>query len=557
MTCTPPSPCHPPEQSGGRRPSALPSRSLSTPPSPSGPLFLAILLALVAIAPPASAQTVLQPTTFAHYITLFRAQEQEATHTTPADDPWPWMQREIPWFQSSDKQFEEMYYFRWYSWHKHLVQTPTGYLVTEWLPKPDVKDYGVLPDAAPFHIAEARWLHSPRIAEDDARYWLTEPTPDAHKYSDALNWTAQQLVLANGDTAFARQLLPDMIANYRAWESTQQDPNGLFWSIDTRDAMEKSISGDGYRPTLNSYMVADARAIAALTPDPALRAEFTRKADTLNTLIEAKLWNPQDQFYEVLSPAADSGIRKQKKFADPGTTLQLSGVREQIGYDPWLFSTPAPAHAAAWLQLFDPAGFDGPYGATTAERRSPRFRFSSSDQCTWNGPAWPFAMTQTLLALARYEDTPAALPVSYYKLFRRYVLAQHLTLANGHRIDWIDEDYDADTDQWIAKTMLLAKNKQVGRGNYYNHSGFADPLITGLLGLRPRADQHVELHPLLPANTWTYFALDALPYHGHQLTILWDQTGKQYHHGRGLTLLADGKQIAHRGDLGPLEGDLP
>ena len=50
--------------------------------------------------------------------------------------------------------------------------------------------------------------------------------------------------------------------------------------------------------------------------------------------------------------------------------------------------------------------------------------------------------------------------------------------------------------------MLIEKNKQVGRGNYYNPSGFADPLITGLIGLRPRADEVLELHPLLPAGTW-------------------------------------------------------
>ena len=59
--------------------------------------------------------------------------------------------------------------------------------------------------------------------------------------------------------------------------------------------------------------------------------------------------------------------------------------------------------------------------------------------------------------------------------------------------------------------MLLAKNKQVGRGNYYNHSGFADPLITGLLGLKPQPDDKLILHPLLPTGTWQYFALDGVP----------------------------------------------
>lgn len=510
------------------------------------------------------AQAVLKPADYSHYVDLFRMQEQEATGKVyegeGGEGTWTWMQREIPWFEASDKHFEEMYYFRWYAWKKHLVKTSQGYVITEWLPKPEFKDgsYGALPDAAPFHIAEARWLHDPKIAEDYTRYWFT-PGADSHKYSDDMAATVRDLTLANGDKALGKSLLPALVANYHAWESAQRDANGLFWSIDTRDAMEKSISGDGYRPTLNSYMVADAEAIAAISDDPAEKAEFTAKAKALRTLIETKLWSAKDQFYEVMSPAADSGIRKQKRFIDNGTTLQLAGVREQIGYIPWQFGIPPAGHDVAWKQLFDPQGFDGKYGVTTAERRSPRFRFASSDQCTWNGPAWPFAMTQTLLALAAYERQagPSVMThADYLKLFERYVLAQHQTLKNGHTIDWIDEDYDADTDEWIAKNMLIAKDKQVGRGSYYNHSGFADPLITGLIGLEPRADAHIVIHPLLPAETWTYFAIDALPYHGHSLTILWDKTGKRYGKGAGLTLLVDGRRTASRKDLGMIETDL-
>jgi hypothetical protein len=507
---------------------------------------------------------VLKPEAYRHYVDLFRIEEQEATGKVyegeGGEDTWTWMQREIPWFDSSDKRFEEMYYFRWYAWKKHLVKTPQGYVITEWLPKPEFKDgsYGALPDAAPFHLGEARWLHDRAIAEDDARYWFS-PGVDVRKYSAAMAWAVRNVTLANGDAGLGTSLLPAMEANYKAWEATQQDANGLFWSIDTRDAMEKSVSGDGYRPTLNSYMEGEARAIAEVAAGAghgAAQALYEAKAEKLDSLIEADLWNPKDQFYEVLSPAKDSGIRAQKRFVDPGTTLQLSGVRELIGYIPWMFGIPPASHADAWKQLFAAGGFDGKYGATTVERRSPRFRFASSDQCTWNGPVWPFAMTQTLLALAQYEDQPGPLVMTdqdYYKLFERYVASQHLTLKDGKTIDWIDEDLDADTDEWIAKDMLLAKGKQVGRGNYYNHSGFADPLITGLIGLRPWADGLIELHPMLPRREWSYFAIDALPYHGHSLTILWDANGKRYHRGKGLMLLVDGKLVAKRKDLGGLE----
>lgn len=527
------------------------------------PLATAFIAAFFVAGPLVAETPLLPPRQFRHYFTVFEQQEREATGTVGADS-WPWMLANIPWFACSDPQFQEMYYFRWYAWQKHVVTTRRGFVITEWLPKPKMPDgfYGALPDAAPFHLGEARWLRNPEIAEDDARFWLS---PDAHpkEYSFPAAASVRSVALATGDERLAGNLMPAMIANYRSWEATNQDSNGLFWSIDTRDAMEKSISGDGYRPTLNSYMFADAIAIAETARaagDTADADEFEAKAQTLHNLIESKLWNPADQFYEVLSPAADSGIRAQKKFKDPGTVLRLSGVRELIGYIPWEYENPAPAHAVAWKQLFDPRGFAGKYGPTTAERRSPRFRFASSDQCTWNGPSWPYATTQTLLALAELLNTQHQSFIDdhgYYRLFSEYVLSQHLRLADGRVIPWIDEDLDADTDEWIAKDILLARHKQVGRGNYYNHSGFSDPLITGLIGLRPQMGNTIVLHPLLPPHTWTYFAIDDLPYHGHRLTILYDETGRQYHRGAGFFLYVDGKKLASRSSLGPLQASLP
>jgi len=498
------------------------------------------------------------------YVQQFAQEEQQATGVQPAD-AWPWMQAEIPLFESSDKQFEQTYYFRWYAWQKHLVKSSRGFLITEWLPKPQQADgnFGVLPDAAPFHLGEARWLQTHAVAEDYARFWIA---PDARPrlYSFPLATSVREVALAQGNKQLGPQMLAGLVANYHGWEETNLDAStGMYWQIDTRDAMEKSISGDGYRTPLMSYQASDARTIAALARAAGqieTAADFDQKAAQLETLLETKLWNQRDQFYEVLSPAADSGIRKQKKFIDPGTQLEFAGVRELIGYIPFLYTTPPPAHTVAWKQLFDPQGFAGKYGPTTAERRSPRFRFASSDQCTWNGPAWPYATTQTLLALARVLNGPEQSFIGkqeYYRLFVHYVDSMHIVLPSSQRINWIDEDQDADTGEWIAKRMLAEKNKQVGRGNYYNHSGFADPLITGLIGLHPREDNRIEIRPLLPAGKWTWFAIDGLPYHGHQLAVVYDANGKRYRRGRGLMLFVDGKKIASRSDLGRLEATLP
>jgi len=507
----------------------------------------------------ACAQIALRPTDFRHYVEMFRQQERLATGSLGRDS-YEWIASNVPLFESSDADFTEMYYFRWYAFEKHVVQTEKyGTLITEWLPKPESADgaMGVLPDATPFHLREARWLRSLSIASDYAKYWL-RPEADPWKYSEPLADAIYQVALATGDMKPGRDRFPALVRYVQGWER-QRDANGLYWSIDTRDAMEKSISGDGYRPTLNSYMVGEARAMAAFTRDATQRAAYSRKADALADLVRSRLWNQHNVFYEVVSPAADSGIRRQKKFVDPRTQLAFANVREAIGFIPWQYGIATPEQDVVWKQLFDPQGFDGRYGPTTAEKRHPRFRFESSDQCTWNGPMWPFATTQMLTAAAELLNTrhTAYLDAEgYYKLFSRYVLAEHLSLKDGTRIPWIDEDRDADADDWITRRMLMEKNKQVGRGNYYNHSGFADPLITGLLGLRPNSSDTVHIHPLLPRGTWQYFALDGVPYHGHSLTLIYDETGKRYGRGSGFSLYVDGRLAAQRKDLGPLSAAL-
>ena len=48
---------------------------------------------------------------------------------------------------------------------------------------------------------------------------------------------------STGDFARAVDLLPDLVANYEAWEQSRLEPDGLFWQIDDRDGMEVSIGG--------------------------------------------------------------------------------------------------------------------------------------------------------------------------------------------------------------------------------------------------------------------------------------------------------------------------
>jgi len=120
--------------------------------------------------------TLLHPADYRHYAIQFAADEQEATGKQSQDE-WPWLETNVPLFSSSDKQFEQMYYFRWYAWQKHVVSTSRGFLITEWLPRPDAPDgfYGALPDAAPFHLGEARWLRFNRFQDIHQDNYLIGP----------------------------------------------------------------------------------------------------------------------------------------------------------------------------------------------------------------------------------------------------------------------------------------------------------------------------------------------------------------------------------------------
>jgi hypothetical protein len=313
----------------------------------------------------------------------------------------------------------------------------------------------------------------------------------------------------------------------------------LFWQYDVRDGMEESISGSATskqaRPTINSYMFANARAIAAiasLADRREIAAEFGQKAAELKRFAQSALWDASASFFKV---RLESGA--------------LSDAREAIGFIPWMFTLPdsGRGYEAAWAQLSNPRGFRAPCGITTAERRHPGFRSHGVGTCEWDGAVWPFATSQTLVALANllrdYPESPVTTR-NYFDAFLTYTHSQH---AGGK--PYIGEYLDEVTGDWI--------NGKNGRSRYYNHSTFADLLISGVLGLRPRADGVVEIHPLLPPETWDWFCLDGVMYHGHWLTIIWDKDGSRYNRGRGLRVLAGDKLLSHAEKLTRLTSKLP
>jgi hypothetical protein len=82
-------------------------------------------------------------------------------------------------------------------------------------------------------------------------------------------------------------------------------------------------------------------------------------------------------------------------------------------------------------------------------------------------------------------------------------------------------------------------------------------VISGLIGIVPRADDILQVHPLVPVDEWEWFCLDGVYYHGHVLTFVWDRTGKRYGRGPGFAIWSDGKELARADTLRPLSAKLP
>ena len=298
------------------------------------------------------------------------------------------------------------------------------------------------------------------------------------------------------------------------------------------------------------------------------RGEWQEATDVKGGLNQYTRWN-KITFAPVQADAVK--LELHLKGADR-SALALRNVRELLGYVPWYFNLPDSRYGVAWKQLVDSRGFAAPFGLTTAEQRHPGFAVQyDRHECMWNGPVWPFATAQTLTALANHlnhDEHPALTRRDYLNTLLTYARSHRLQLADGATVSWIDEDQNPFTGDWIARTCILnweakdpEKWKRKGatsdRGKDYNHSTFCDLVINGLVGLRPRGDEQVEVNPLVPADTWDYFCLDRVPYHGRMLTILWDKTGRRYGRGAGLRVLADDREIAAAKTLQRVVGTLP
>ncbi|MDR2775817.1 MAG: hypothetical protein LBC19_13990, partial [Tannerella sp.] len=517
----------------------------------------------------ANKATVLCPNDCKPYIDAFNADDDELyKQSFPNEKAWEFLSQNIPLFDYPDKTVERTYYFRWWTFRKHIRQTPEGYVISEFLP--DVGwagQYNAISFPAICHFSEGRWLNDRVFLDRYTDFWLggtALPAESEHPYLFPVAVALQDYFYVTGDGELCKKYLPQLIKNFRAWESRQRDPNRMFWQMDgydggelsattnfwrtkTKDAAFYGSSSKHYRINSNAAAAAEAFAIAEIAEragDSATAEQFRKEAEELRELLHTALWDKKAAFYK-------HAFRGDKP-ADG--KLQLSPFREQYGYYPWYFpalNVPGQ-YNAAWKQLTDAQGFYAPYGPTTCEQRSPYFQIAyTGHECLWDGPSWPFNTSITLTALANEinRNSSAELKEAWIKTFDCYVRSHFLQREDGKYVSWIDENLNPYTGDWIARTRLKtwkngtwdASKGGVERGKDYNHSTFCDLVITGLTGLRPSAGNGLTVFPLVP-NYIPYFCLDNISYHGHTITVFWDKDGNRYSRGAGFHVLIDGQE---------------
>ena len=464
-----------------------------------------------------------------------------------------WYVQSIPFLETPDDEIDKTYYYRWDMMTKHLVygSPEHGYAFTEFIDRPPWSGtYGAISCPAGLQLYDLRWFRNPRYARDYTAYWFRVPGAQPRNYSTWLADSAWAIQNVWPDDDFTTGLLDDLVRNYEAWERKHWVAEmKMFWQHGMADGMETNINSrqtknwfsgaPGFRPTLNSYLYADAVAIAAIAEragNAELAEKYRDKAATIKAQVQDKLWDPQRSFFFHMF--RDTEMHEGHTVAKHTLTHQTGRYagnvhgRELIGYVPWQFRLPDRGYEQAWKYLMDSDYFYADRGPTVTERNDPLFRISPNC-CVWSGNSWPYATGQTLKAMANALQNYQDLPITrndYYKLLRIYALT--------HRKDgrpYIAEACHPDTGSWSG-------HDHFNHSEHYFHSCYIDNVITGLIGLEPQADNSLGINPLTP-DSWDYFCLDGVLYKGRELTVVWDKDGSRYGQGKGLAIYADGKEL--------------
>lgn len=392
----------------------------------------------------------------------------------------------LPQFTCNDKKIEEIYYFRAYTFSKHIRKNENGkHTITEWLQVP--WDNLPVSCAVGHHLSELKWFKKAgHIGEDYIEYWC-DNQEQLLIYNNWFIYAVWEYCSATNKMEFAYSKVDKLEAYFKKFESMHKSKIGLYKSVDNYDGMEFSISGAGLRPTINSYVYANAFGLYKIYEYGQNREKAEKYkcfAEALKKEINKRLFI-EDFYYNQPIDKSEDMPRLLPWFRNQN---QDFAVKELIGYVPFYFGIEEKEHLIAWKYFSDKNVFSAPYGLTTADMSHPQFNYEFPHMCLWNGPVWPYATSQVLTALAKMirkydaKDLPIG-KKEFCAALKTYASSQYITLNSSVR-PWIDENLDGATGEWIARNELIRLNSNdKARGKDYNHSTYIDLILGGLCGV--------------------------------------------------------------------------
>ena len=484
-----------------------------------------------------------------------------------------WFFDNVPYFDAPDGLVKKMWYYRWWIVRLHLTVPETE----------DIQGYSfyegklgfdnAITFAVPVQLKELTYLRDPVYALDQARNAyrnttesgaIVDPPSSPYWGENYSHWSAAALAEMHRVHPLAadelRRLLPAVAADVRGWLHAFDKDGDLLPSRDVPRVTGYDLDILSYwwwnglkldlysrtpdleRVDFASFVYANARGTAELARaagDEALAKEFDSLADGIRAAALEAFWDSETGFFYPRNAADHERIP----------------VRELHGLFPFAMqlAPDEPKYHSALRKLVDPTEFWSRYPPVITSMAHYRDWTWTMDGLTRNIAPHPISMGAftAMRAMQDYRQdivTPAhfmAMMRSYTELMYPRVLAQ-------------DPSWRPNAHEYYSEWEPGARSPYPKPSDISHdfHSMYNALVVEGMVGLRPRVDDRIELRPA--AHEWDYFALDRVRHRGRDLTIVWDRPDGTVHYQgfpEGLSLYVDGVLAFTRPNLRPVVYD--